>query len=1392
MPASAEFLLEIRTQLDSTATIAAAKKEFASLSKQASSTRAAIESAVSGLTTAGWGIPPITPEIDNSALLAQTRDTVAVVSTDLTKITGEFRTHINAWVAEFSQATTVASSNVKKLNADTLAARKVLSTSDKPISFKFDGDIDAQLARIKKRIEDTAKTNPTVDVSAMKAAYATLSFEAKRFGDEGIRAARRVQDSLDALAAAGIRPALDGVGDLSKKIAIVEQAAQDAAVDARTLGFSFDFKEAEANLKRLTDNLIALDAAEAGRNAAVQTIGDVRADTPGLSPGAGQSLTNAETRLLNIKELLREVSRQEVNIDIDVQNVDMTSFDKIRAEIARLQGMAGTVDSPIDANDIATSTAQMRKMLVSVRDIQIAAARSAGATVPEIAKISAAYAEAEADAVRLARTAQKHIAKTTVASQSAIRIIQDAPFGMMGITNNIQQFSEEFGRLKGQIDPITNKAATFGQTWKAVLGGMISGPMAIPLVITIITTLILSHDKLAMAIKKVGIEFGLTSRTIGDDLKAQQKGFEAAAKAIIDSMNPAEVEAFGNAAISSMAPLNAALNDNIGIWDSAGSGVRSFATVLNQASALMQGPAVFASNKLQTSTVTLGEGIDAMSMSAKDAELVVTGLGKMIDAADAAASEQAGWRILLDNLDKTGDKAQATALRLNLLKDSMKAINEMRLDTRRFEAEAIEDTRERAIALAQVAADAATVGFDEQYRANRQVILENYNRGAHGERGSERGRLTLRARLRELDAADRALRAAAAASAGRQLSDEITKEDARDSRDSRRDANAATRDTNRAAAAERRQEAAARRAEALSDRYRRLREQTASVHQDAMVRLAAEGYRGQLAELDKYLLQQKHKLSEARDTFITDAGTTRRGFEDEVAAIIAAEEAVTAAVTFEKLKAGLAFTMGSIASDLAILNSNLSASTARMVAQNEYLIFNPIAKAQQALRAVTEDYTAQIMSAQAAMDSLDRQIQALDSYRLAAPNQFGLEQAAELDRMEAEWKGYRAQVELLNVQLASKVRQAQIEIRNAIRDQVYAMEDARRASADFTRETERMYDEITERGQSSRPVWLQAIAEETESHSYRIWAARNALADDLRSENARWLEQERTLASQLEEARLDQEQARANAEENPSFDNFNAADVADAGADAARLALEDAEKAHELRRLAIAKKGADDRRKIEIENRRAIYSQVVGAISQFASASDSLYNTWRSQREAELEREGVDADERTRILNEEGRKRFLITKRLRVAEAIANTISAGVSAWRFGNATGGPVLGGIMLAAALATGYAQVRQLNSLQPDGSGASGGSASSGIGGYTTLNGTVTSERVSNFERSAGTLLPVNQSNAFDAAASRMEDAASRIEATGYNLQAITTPATAEANFEVARKRQAALNQ
>lgn len=118
------------------------------------------------------------------------------------------------------------------------------------------------------------------------------------------------------------------------------------------------------------------------------------------------------------------------------------------------------------------------------------------------------------------QAAEKATLRTALASTNMIRVIQDAPFGMLGMANNIQELSQS-------ISIMTAKTGSMGLAIKTAFMPLITGPMMLPFLITIVTTLALSWDKLGSAINWVAGTFkGLTSEmiTFAEEAKKLAKG----------------------------------------------------------------------------------------------------------------------------------------------------------------------------------------------------------------------------------------------------------------------------------------------------------------------------------------------------------------------------------------------------------------------------------------------------------------------------------------------------------------------------------------------------------------------------------------------------------------------------------------------------------------------------------------------------------------------------------------------------------------------------------------------------------------------------------------------------------------------------------------------------
>lgn len=87
---------------------------------------------------------------------------------------------------------------------------------------------------------------------------------------------------------------------------------------------------------------------------------------------------------------------------------------------------------------------------------------------------------------RLSQTA-KGWQKNSLHATNVLRVIQDAPFGMLGMGNNIQVLGESFARLR-------EEGHSFGEIAKRMFVPLVAGPMAISSIITLITVLATKWD----------------------------------------------------------------------------------------------------------------------------------------------------------------------------------------------------------------------------------------------------------------------------------------------------------------------------------------------------------------------------------------------------------------------------------------------------------------------------------------------------------------------------------------------------------------------------------------------------------------------------------------------------------------------------------------------------------------------------------------------------------------------------------------------------------------------------------------------------------------------------------------------------------------------------------
>ena len=93
------------------------------------------------------------------------------------------------------------------------------------------------------------------------------------------------------------------------------------------------------------------------------------------------------------------------------------------------------------------------------------------------------------------------------------RVIQDAPYGIQGVANNITQLTTQFGYL-------TKKTGSSKAALKAMLGSL-SGPAGILLAISAVTTLLVSFGDKLFSSSKNADKLKSSSKSVNDELKSQ-------------------------------------------------------------------------------------------------------------------------------------------------------------------------------------------------------------------------------------------------------------------------------------------------------------------------------------------------------------------------------------------------------------------------------------------------------------------------------------------------------------------------------------------------------------------------------------------------------------------------------------------------------------------------------------------------------------------------------------------------------------------------------------------------------------------------------------------------------------------------------------------------------
>ena len=167
--------------------------------------------------------------------------------------------------------------------------------------------------------------------------------------------------------------------------------------------------------------------------------------------------------------------------------------------------------------------------------IELDKALKAATTLPEIANLNAKLAQTKSAITQLKSTGIEPLTKATsqfnVVGLDFARVIQDAPFGIIGVGNNITQLAQSFSGLGKAGD-------TVGSKLKLAFGQIFSSGNALILGVSLLTTAFTILQQKGFfdtedAAKSLADELDKYKKTLGETTQAQLEGAASADKEIV-------------------------------------------------------------------------------------------------------------------------------------------------------------------------------------------------------------------------------------------------------------------------------------------------------------------------------------------------------------------------------------------------------------------------------------------------------------------------------------------------------------------------------------------------------------------------------------------------------------------------------------------------------------------------------------------------------------------------------------------------------------------------------------------------------------------------------------------------------------------------------------------
>ena len=556
MAQNRQYVAELLLKLEADTALAQARSELRALQKQAADAEGKLGQTLAKIQERFNGLV-LRPNLDADDVFAEAERLHKVLK-DQVRSSGDFAkgyADARAYMADLRDAMVsmrqasldepmlkqnVTEAKVAALDAqDAIRQAKANTRNEERAAARASAAEERRLAKE----EADYKKALAAEVKAREAQAARdLAAEQKRQAKEYADEQKRLDAELAARERERARQTAQRQREMTKLLANAEKeaAARRAAEEAKLQA------EIRAEQRRTSEEYLdrVREEAQAARNARLGMETKKGGRRRGVNESDYQAAVQADIDAqMRLERAEVAAYKRRLEAARDFVTAQQTAYDSaVRAQVNAAQEVA-------DANQAVQhlGTAAARKTLAEKQKALSQWQAEAGKAAQSVASAEARAAEAARQygkaTAQAAQQAEKSHLKTTLASQNVIRIIQDMPYGMMGITNNIQAMGESIAYMTTQINTATGRTYTFGEAMRATFKSLLTGPMAISLVITLLSVLVMQADKIGDAWDKARIAFGNFSREAQRTMGDLEKAGKSMADGLVEDLSPAELEA---------------------------------------------------------------------------------------------------------------------------------------------------------------------------------------------------------------------------------------------------------------------------------------------------------------------------------------------------------------------------------------------------------------------------------------------------------------------------------------------------------------------------------------------------------------------------------------------------------------------------------------------------------------------------------------------------------------------------------------------------------------------------------------------------------------------------------------------------------------------------------